>query len=96
MYTVKIRFNTEHAKSGVSNGLLWRVLIFGNVPEKPNEYTEHLASHVKFTRGCYTTSEEIAPGVVKQHVSADTSQYPSFEEGPTPAEPNNIRTITIF
>lgn len=75
MYTIKIRFNTEHAKSGESNGLLWRLLIQEN--SKPP--VEHLASSVKFTRGCFTTSDEIAHGVIKQHITAETDVYPFFE-----------------
>lgn len=56
---IKIRFNTEKDKSD-PNLPAWRVLISG---------VEHLAESIEITVPCWTTQDEISPGIIKWHIS---------------------------
>ena len=63
MFTIKIRFNTDHKGSP----LVWRAIINGE---------EHLASDIRIFQRCDTTCDEIAPGVVKHHITVKTYNKP--------------------
>lgn len=56
---IKIRYNTEKDKTDASLPA-WRVLIEG---------VEHLAQTVEVQVPCWTTQDEISPGLVKWHIS---------------------------
>jgi adenylylsulfate kinase len=56
---IKIRFNTEKDKAD-PNLPAWRVLISG---------VEHLAESIKISAPCWTTRDEISPGIIKWHIS---------------------------
>lgn len=56
---IKIRYNTEKDKTD-SRLPAWRVLISG---------VEHLAEAVEIAVPCWTTQDEISPGLIKWHIS---------------------------
>lgn len=66
---MQIRFNTEKDKRDQSLPP-WRVLIQGQ---------EYLAEKVVINTQAWTTSDEIAPGVLKWHISCDGE--PKWGEG---------------
>jgi adenylylsulfate kinase len=56
---IKIRYNTEKDKTDPTLPA-WRVLISG---------VEHLAEAVELLTPCWTSQDEIAPGLIKWHIS---------------------------
>lgn len=56
---IQIRFNTEKDKTDASLPP-WRVLVDG---------VEHLASEVHVEGGCWTSHDEISPGLWKWHIT---------------------------
>ncbi len=56
---IQIRFNTEKDKTDATLPA-WRVLVDG---------VEHLAESVRIEGECWTTRDEIAPGLIKWHIT---------------------------
>nr|BFD66478.1 hypothetical protein HAGR004_15000 [Bdellovibrio sp. HAGR004] len=58
---IKIRYNTEKDKTDASLPA-WRVLIDG---------VEHLAESIQVDVPCWTTKDEVQPGLLKWHISCE-------------------------
>lgn len=56
---IKVRYNTEKDKTDASLPA-WRVLVEG---------VEQLAEKVQIEVPCWTTQDEISPGLIKWHIS---------------------------
>lgn len=68
MYTILVRFNTEHNNTP----LKWRVLING---------VEHLTSQVICKQASFTTSEDVLPdGRVKHHITILAKELPEWQD----------------
>jgi hypothetical protein len=59
---IKIRFNTDTLKIADSGLPEWRVII---------DNVEHLARHVRSEVPMWTTMDEVSPGVLKWHMTAE-------------------------
>jgi hypothetical protein len=59
---IQIRFNTEKMKDPTASLPAWRVIYEG---------LEHLADDICIEVPCWSTTDEISPGVWKWHITCD-------------------------